>query len=59
MEQCIKMSAPTKLSLPTGRTEPVLDDWLDAYIDWTMVSNSVNYQAAESRKQCLYCQEQL
>ena len=24
-------------------TEPVLDDWLDAYIDWKMVSNSVNY----------------
>jgi len=24
-------------------TEPVLDDWLDAYIDWKMVSNSANY----------------
>ena len=31
-------------------TEPVLDDWLDAYIDWKMVSNSVNYQAADSEK---------
>ncbi|HFC8843144.1 TPA: lipase [Neisseria oralis] len=31
-------------------TEPVLDDWLDAYVDWKMVSNSVNYQAADSEK---------
>lgn len=31
----------------------------DGVIDLAMVINSVNYQAAESKKQCLYCQEQL
>ena len=31
----------------------------DGIIDLAMVINSVNYQAAESKKQCLYCQEQL
>ncbi len=31
----------------------------DDVIDLAMVINSVNYQAAESKKQCLYCQEQL
>lgn len=31
----------------------------DGVIDIAMVINSVNYQAAESKKQCLYCQEQL
>lgn len=31
----------------------------DSIINLAMVINSVNYQAAESKKQCLYCQEQL
>ena len=31
----------------------------DGIINLAMVINSVNYQAAESKKQCLYCQEQL
>ena len=31
----------------------------DGIIHLAMVINSVNYQAAESKKQCLYCQEQL